>query len=65
MLYHGAGVPQDKARAFELYAQAGEAGSVDGWRNVADMQASGDGVPQNEAAAKHIVDVIIPKLQRG
>jgi len=54
---------QDKERAFELYSSAGEAGSVEAWHNVAAMQSAGDGVVQNEAAGKYIMDVIIPKLK--
>jgi TPR repeat protein len=55
MLHHGQiGIPQDQRRAFELYQEAGEMGSKDGWRNVVACHALGQGVPQCEQTAKYI-----------
>jgi TPR repeat protein len=52
-------VKEDRHAAFQMYQRAGELGSVDGWRNVAACYATGDGVPQCERSAKHIVDTIL------
>ena len=38
MLYQGEAVPQDRRRAFELYQEAAELGSKDGWRNLEQRQ---------------------------
>jgi len=47
-------IPRDQQRAFDLYQQAGELGSVEGWRNVVSCYASGQGVPKCLETAKYI-----------
>ena len=59
ILFHGAGVQQDKRKAFELYQAAGEMGSVEGWRNVVACYAHGEGIPQSIETAKYIASVML------
>merc|ERR1711957_645891 len=46
-------IKRDQQRAFDLYQQAGELGSVEGWRNVVSCYASGQGVPKCSETAKY------------
>ncbi len=55
MLHQGG----DKRRAFDLYQQAGELGSIEGWRNVVSCYATGSGVKKDLAMAKHIADTML------
>jgi TPR repeat protein len=55
MLYQGG----DQRRAFELYQQAGELGSIEGWRNVVSCYATGSGVKKDLAMAKHIANTML------
>lgn len=59
VLFHGAGVPEDKRKAFELYQAAGEMGSIEGWRNVVACYVRGEGVPQSIETAKYIASVML------
>ena len=59
MLYSGDVVPQDRRRAFELYQEAAELGSKDGWRNLVSCYMLGHGVPKSEETAKHIADTML------
>ncbi len=65
MLHRGIGndtqVKQDQRRAFELYQQAGEMGSLDGWRNVVACYIAGEGVPKCEKTAKYITKTMLSK----
>ena len=54
MLHQGIGGKRDQRRAFELYQEAGELGSIEGWRNVVACYALGEGVPQSKETAKYI-----------
>ena len=47
-------IERDQRRAFELYQQAGELGSIEGWRNVVACYAMGEGVKKDIDMAKHI-----------
>ena len=49
----------DQRRAFELYQQAGELGSIEGWRNVVSCYATGSGVKKDLAMAKHIANTML------
>jgi TPR repeat protein len=53
------GVARNQSRAFQLYQQAGELGSLDGWRNVVACYATGEGVPQSKATAKYIAETML------
>ena len=53
------GITPDRQRAFDLYQKAGELGSVEGWRNVAACYLTGEGVPKNEHAARHIYSTMV------
>jgi len=59
MLYQGDTVPQDRGRAFELYQEAAELGSKDGWRNLVSCYMLGHGVPKSEETARHIADTML------
>ena len=59
MLYQGEAVPQDRRRAFELYQEAAELGSKDGWRNLVSCYMLGHGVPKSEETAKHIAETML------
>lgn len=59
MFYQGDVVPQDRRRAFELYQEAAELGSKDGWRNLVSCYMLGHGVPRSEETAKHIADTML------
>jgi TPR repeat protein len=61
MLYWGFGqiVPRNQERAFQLYQEAGELGSKEGWRNVVACYARGEGVPQSSASAKYIAKTML------
>lgn len=52
-------IDRDPQRAFDLYQQAGELGSVEGWRNVVSCYASGQGVPKCLETAKYIADTML------
>jgi TPR repeat protein len=52
-------VERDQQRAFDLYQQAGELGSVEGWRNVVHCYATGQGVPMCLESAKHIAETML------
>ncbi|KAL9187919.1 hypothetical protein ACHAXT_006297 [Thalassiosira profunda] len=52
-------VGRDQQKAFDLYQEAGELGSVEGWRNVVSCYASGEGVPKCLETAKHIADTML------
>ena len=49
----------DQLRAFELYQQAGELGSIEGWRNVVSCYATGSGVKKDLAMAEHIANTML------
>ena len=49
---------QDHRKAFEMYQQAGELGSMQAWRNVAAMYATGEGVPKCEQTARSIMQFV-------
>ena len=55
MLHQGG----DQRRAFQLYQQAGELGSIEGWRNVVSCYATGSGVKKDLAMAKHIANTML------
>mmetsp|Transcript_16211 Transcript_16211/g.24315 ORF Transcript_16211/g.24315 Transcript_16211/m.24315 type:complete len:531 (+) Transcript_16211:73-1665(+) len=61
MLHQGVGsdIEKDQRRAFDLYQQAGELGSTDGWRNVVSCYVSGEGVPKCEQTAKYITKTML------
>lgn len=66
ILHQGAATPQgsiiverDQRRAFELYQQAGELGSIEGWRNVVACYAMGEGVKKDMDMAKHIAKTML------
>ena len=59
MLYQGDAVPQNRHRAFELYQEAAELGSKDGWRNLVSCYMLGHGVPKSEETAKHIDETML------
>ena len=40
------------------YQTGAERGSIDGWRNVAAMHLTGEGIPKNEQLAKQIMNMI-------
>ncbi|EJK53607.1 hypothetical protein THAOC_26923 [Thalassiosira oceanica] len=52
-------VARDQPRAFQLYQEAGEAGSKEGWRNVVSCYASGEGVPKCVQTAKYIAKTML------
>jgi TPR repeat protein len=52
-------IQQDMPRAFDLYQQAGELGSLDGWRNIVHCYATGKGVPKCLDTAKHIAETML------
>eukprot|EP00956_Cyclotella_meneghiniana_P031104 scaffold80687_cov49-Cyclotella_meneghiniana.AAC.1 len=52
-------VERDPPRAFDLYQQAGEMGSQEGWRNVVHCYATGLGVPKCLDSAKHIAETML------
>ena len=52
-------VARDRPRAFQLYQEAGELGSKEGWRNVVSCYASGEGVPKCVQTAKHIAKTML------
>lgn len=41
-----------------FYQTAAERGSIDGWKHVAAMYMTGEGVPQNEQLARQIISMI-------
>ena len=61
MLHQGVGsvIPRDQERAFQLYQEAGELGSIEGWRNVVACYALGEGVPKSEEIAKYIAKTML------
>jgi TPR repeat protein len=52
-------IPRDQRRAFELYQEAGEMGSKEGWRNVVACYATGEGVPQSKEMASYITQTML------
>lgn len=52
-------IQRDQQRAFELYQQAGELGSIEGWRNVVSCYATGQGVPKCIDTAKYIANTML------
>jgi TPR repeat protein len=60
-LFHGfpGKVEQDRERAFQYYQRAGELGLMEGWRNVVDCYATGQGVKQNLEMARYIGETMI------
>lgn len=52
-------IERDMPRAFDLYQQAGEEGSQEGWRNVVHCYATGQGVPKCVETAKHIAETML------
>jgi hypothetical protein len=52
-------IERDMPRAFDLYQQAGEMGSQEGWRNVVHCYATGQGVPKCVETAKHIAETML------
>ena len=52
-------VERDQQRAFDLYQQAGELGSIEGWRNVVSCYATGQGVPKCLDTAKYIANTML------
>ncbi|KAL3821953.1 hypothetical protein ACHAXA_004441 [Cyclostephanos tholiformis] len=52
-------VERDQRRAFEIYQQAGELGSMEGWRNVVSCYATGQGVPKCMDTAKYIANTML------
>jgi TPR repeat protein len=52
-------IERDERRAFELYQQAGELGSMEGWRNVVACYATGEGVKKDIDMAKHIAKTML------
>jgi len=52
-------IQRDQQRAFELYQQAGELGSIEGWRNVVSCYATGQGVPKCIDTAKYIAKTML------
>lgn len=61
MLHRGVGsvIPRDQERAFQLYQEAGELGSIEGWRNVVACYALGEGVPKSEKIAEYIAKTML------
>ncbi len=57
-------VERDPRRAFELYQQAGELGSIEGWRNVVACYAMGEGVKKDMDMAKHIAETMLKDNDR-
>ena len=65
LCHHGGiEIKRDQRRAFELYQQAGELGSVEGWKNVVACYALGEGVPKCEQTAKHISKTMLSDQDR-
>ena len=56
--FNGA-VSRDQRRAFELYQDAAEMGSKEGWRNLVSCYSLGEGVPQCEKTARYIADTML------
>ena len=52
---------EDYEMAFQYYQSAGELGNETGWLNVASMYSLGQGVPKNDAMAKHILKTVVKK----
>lgn len=50
---------QDQQQAFDLYQQAGELGSTEGWRNVVSCYATGRGVPKCLDTATYIANTML------
>jgi TPR repeat protein len=63
MLHNGVGniIPRDQPRAFQLYQQAGEWGSREGWQNVVACYVAGEGVPQSLETANYIAKTMLQK----
>jgi len=57
-------IERDQRRAFELYQQAGELGSMEGWRNVVACYAKGEGVKRDIEMAKHIAKIMLKEDDR-
>ena len=52
---------RDQEKAFELYQNAGEWGSREGWQNVVACYISGEGVPQSLEIAEYIAETMLKK----
>jgi TPR repeat protein len=63
MLHNGVGsvIPRDQPRAFQLYQQAGEWGSREGWQNVVACYVAGEGVPRSLETANYIAKTMLQK----
>merc|ERR1719354_465659 len=60
LCHHGGiEIKRDQRRAFELYQQAGELGSVEGWKNVVACYALGEGVPKNVLVFVRISELLL------
>ena len=57
-------IERDQRRAFELYQQAGELGSIEGWRNVVACYVMGEGVKKDVDMAKHIANTMLKDNDR-
>ena len=50
---------RDQQKAFELYQNAGEWGSKEGWQNVVACYIAGEGVPQSLEIAEYIAETML------
>ena len=57
MYYHGMGIPQNFSTAAYFYKLAGERGSPEGWRNLASLHATGQGVVKDMETAKGLLNL--------
>ena len=57
--FDGASIRRDQRRAFELYQEAAEMGSTEGWRNLVSCYALGEGVPRCEKTARYIAETML------
>eukprot|EP00978_Attheya_sp_CCMP212_P048138 scaffold476815_cov55-Attheya_sp.AAC.3 len=56
---YGGEIKKDQIKAFELYQEAAEMGSIEGWRNVVACYALGQGVPKCERTAEYIAKTML------
>ena len=54
-------IRKDQEKAFELYQNAGEWGSKEGWQNVVACYIAGEGVPQSLETAEYIAETMLKK----
>ena len=52
-------IRKDQEKAFELYQNAGEWGSKEGWQNVVACYIAGEGVPQSLETAEYIAETML------